>query len=65
MAERKNTLFDRPGGYAMPSGATSVQRRAASETAAADIRLLGDSAAPYEPALLPELAPEFRSDAPE
>jgi site-specific DNA-methyltransferase (adenine-specific) len=31
MAERKNTKFDRPGGYAMPRGATAVQRQAARE----------------------------------
>jgi site-specific DNA-methyltransferase (adenine-specific) len=49
MAERKNTEFDRPGGYAMPSGATVVQRRAARETAAAGIRLLGDDAPAHEP----------------
>ena len=31
MAERKNTKFNRPGGYAMPRGATAVQRQAARE----------------------------------
>jgi len=49
MAEGKNVDFDRPGGYAMPSGATSVQRRAAGEMTTADIRLLGDRVAPYSP----------------
>lgn len=29
MAERKNTDFDRRSGYAMPTGATVTQRRAA------------------------------------
>ena len=29
MAERKNTSFERPGGYAMPKGATIVQRHPA------------------------------------
>lgn len=48
MAERKNTQFDRPGGYAMPSGATQVQRRAARELREADIRLFGDRVAPHE-----------------
>ena len=31
MAEKKNTQFDRPGGYATPKGAAQVQRRAAIE----------------------------------
>jgi CheY-like chemotaxis protein len=44
MAEFKNTDFDRPGGYAMPTGATAVQRRSARELAEADIRLYGDGA---------------------
>ena len=48
MAETKNTLFDRPGGYAAPSGATHVQRMAAGETQAADIRLLGDVVEPHQ-----------------
>ncbi|MFK7959106.1 MAG: site-specific DNA-methyltransferase [Phycisphaerales bacterium] len=42
MAERKNTDFDRPGGYAMPKGATVVQRKAAAEMTEADVVLLGD-----------------------
>ncbi len=53
MAERKNTQFDRPGGYAMPKGATQVQRKAAAELEAAykagQIKLLGDCVAPYQP----------------
>lgn len=53
MAERKNTDFDRPGGYAMPSGATQVQRRAASAMADADVRLYGDSVPRHEPAGTP------------
>jgi DNA modification methylase len=47
MAERKNMHFDRPGGYAMPTGATHGQRRIARELAEADIRLYGDSVAPH------------------
>lgn len=43
MAEKKNTEFNRPGGYAMPKGSTQVQRRAAKSITAANIRLLGDS----------------------
>jgi site-specific DNA-methyltransferase (adenine-specific) len=50
MAERKNTDFDRPGGYATPIGATHVQRRAAAEVARADIRLYGDSVPAHQPA---------------
>ncbi len=49
MAERKNTEFDRPGGYAMPSGAVATQRRAAQAANAADIRLYGDTLAAYRP----------------
>ena len=48
MAERKNTEFDRPGGYAMPTGATHVQRQATKDLAGADIRLYGDAAAAHE-----------------
>ena len=36
MPERKNTDFDRPGGYAMPKGAALIQRRAARDEARAD-----------------------------
>jgi DNA modification methylase len=54
MAERKNTDFDRPGGYAMPKGATAVQRREAQALKAAEenthVRLYGDQVQPYEPA---------------
>ena len=50
MAERKNTEFDRPGGYATPRGATQIQRESAAEMPAADIRLLGDEVAPHVPA---------------
>ena len=50
MAETKNSQFDRPGGYAMPSGATSVQRRWRDDIAGAPIRLYGDIAPAYQPA---------------
>ncbi|MDY7107572.1 MAG: DNA methyltransferase [Planctomycetota bacterium] len=49
MAERKNTEFDRPGGYAMPRGGIQIQRRAARDLAGADIRLLGDRVEAHEP----------------
>lgn len=42
MAERKNIEFDRPGGYAMPKGATQVQRRMTRDLTSAEIRLYGD-----------------------
>lgn len=48
MAERKNTDFDRPGGYAMPKGATQVHRQAAKAMIDADVRLYGDSAKLYQ-----------------
>ncbi|MHC4302895.1 MAG: DNA-methyltransferase [Planctomycetota bacterium] len=51
MAERKNTEFDRPGGYAMPTGSTRVQRRAAGDVAQADIRLYGDAVQSHQPSL--------------
>jgi len=50
MAERKNTEFDRPGGYATPRGATQIQRESAADLPDADIRLLGDDVAPHVPA---------------
>jgi len=64
MPEAKNLEFDRPGGYAMPSGATIVQRKAAREMADADIRLFGDRVPAHE---APKLAvePAFRADDPD
>ncbi|MBL9147911.1 MAG: hypothetical protein JNM94_04385 [Phycisphaerae bacterium] len=44
MPEAKNVDFDRPGGYAMPKGATQVQRRAAKDLARDGVvKLLGDT----------------------
>jgi DNA modification methylase len=68
MAERKNTEFDRPGGYAMPKGATQVQRRAARDMVEADIRLYGDSVAAHVPRPLAgsrPLAPAFSAGDPD
>jgi site-specific DNA-methyltransferase (adenine-specific) len=66
MAEPKNLEFDRPGGYAMPKGATLIQRRAARDVAAADIRLFGDRAAAHVPSVpAKELAPRFRAADPD
>ena len=49
MPEKKNTDFDRPGGYAMPKGATQTMRRSASAMREADIKLYGDQVAGHEP----------------
>jgi len=65
MAERKNKDFDRPGGYAMPSGATVGQRRIASKMANADIRLLGDAVDPHRPRRRPTLKPAYQGDDPD
>ncbi len=65
MAERKNLEFDRPGGYAMPKGATVVQRRAARDLPHADIRLLGDSVAAHEPRPAAALSPEYQAADPD
>jgi site-specific DNA-methyltransferase (adenine-specific) len=65
MAEQKNTDFDRPGGYAMPRGATLVQRNAARDLAEADIKMFGDSVAAHEPADLGGLEPSLRADDPD
>ena len=40
---------NRPGGYALPTGALQAQRRAKHELEQADIHLLGDAAKPHEP----------------
>ncbi|MEE8154995.1 MAG: DNA methyltransferase [Phycisphaerales bacterium] len=49
MPEKKNTDFDRPGGYAMPKGATQTMRRSAAAMREADIKLYGDHVARHEP----------------
>ena len=64
MAERKNTTFDRPGGYAMPSGATQGQRKSAGDLSQADIRLYGDSAPGHTPSAGTE-SPRFQADDPD
>lgn len=52
MAEHKNQTFDRPGGYAMPKGATSIQAAEAKQlrqaNASGEIRLYGDAAPSFE-----------------
>ena len=66
MTEAKNLDFDRPGGYAMPKGATAVQRAAVAETAASDIRLFGDRVEPHQPIMLEQpLEPKFQKRRPD
>ena len=65
MAERKNTTFDRPGGYAMPSGATQGQRKSAGDLSQADIRLYGDSAPAHTPSARTDPSPRFQADDPD
>jgi len=65
MAERKNTSFDRPGGYAMPKGATQAQRKVARDLARADIRLYGDSAQGHEPRPTAALTAAYHAADPE
>jgi DNA modification methylase len=52
MAEYKNIEFDRPGGYAMPKGATQAQRKSAIEVKhaadAGEIKLFGDAFPPHQ-----------------
>lgn len=65
MAERKNTDFDRPGGYAAPKGSTQVHRKAARELNDTVIRLFGDTTEPHDPKPLPKLKPAFSAKDPE
>ncbi|UCD75877.1 MAG: site-specific DNA-methyltransferase [Phycisphaerales bacterium] len=65
MAEKKNTDFDRPGGYAMPRGATLTHRKAAEKVANADIHLFGDSVPPYKSESLPKLKPAHIASKPD
>ncbi len=65
MAEQKNTEFDRPGGYALPTGATLVQRRAAADLASADIRLFGDRVPAHAATGAAAPQPAFRAEAPD
>jgi len=65
MAERKNRDFDRPGGYAQPSGATAVQRVAARSAERSGIRLVGDAAPPHEPATDRPIEPAHHASDPD
>jgi site-specific DNA-methyltransferase (adenine-specific) len=65
MAEQKNIDFDRPGGYAMPKGATHVQRKARRDlTAEGVITLYGDAAAAHAPKRQ-AIEPAFRKADPD
>jgi site-specific DNA-methyltransferase (adenine-specific) len=59
MAEKKNTVFDRPGGYATPSGGRKQQTLPLDQ-----IRLLGDIAAKHGPAI-EAVTPEFAATDPD
>lgn len=66
MAEYKNIDFDRPGGYAMPKGATQVQRKVRKDLGAEGvITLYGDAAAAHAPKVTKGIAPTFSADAPD
>lgn len=67
MAEQKNLEFDRPGGYALPKGATLVQRRAAAQLVDAEIRLFGDRVPAHESKLgrTASIEPSYRCAEPD
>jgi hypothetical protein len=64
MAEKKNTEFERPGGYATPKGAIHVQAKAAKSLLEADIRLLGDTVPPHATPST-GVEPAYRADDPD
>ncbi len=64
MAERKNTEFNRPGGYAMPTGATALQARDAKSYLDADIRLFGDAVDAHTPKKPRSLKPKHETKNP-
>lgn len=67
MSEAKNTSFDRPGGYATPTGATHVQRKAAAESIDAGISLLGDASPGHTPLAIDSksLTPAYSAEEPD
>lgn len=65
MAEKKNTEFDRPGGYAMPKGATAGMRSAAMAMRGDEIRLHGDAVEPHEPHPIAGLEPAHSAKKPD
>jgi site-specific DNA-methyltransferase (adenine-specific) len=65
MAERKNTDFDRPGGYAMPKGATAIQRTIARRMTESDIRLYGDRIEPHVVGSGEAPRPRFQANDPD
>ncbi|MCZ6836848.1 MAG: DNA methyltransferase, partial [Planctomycetota bacterium] len=65
MAEHKNTEFDRPGGYAMPRGATAIQRQAGLAMKGDEITLVGDAIESHTPVIKKSLKPAFSSKDPD
>ena len=69
MAEKKNREFDRPGGYAMPSGATQVQARVSKKLKdagdAGEIKLFGDRVPAHTPLSRERLEPDFHDADPD
>jgi len=61
MAEKKNTNFDRPGGYATPSGAIASQLH---DGDVSTIRLLGDLEKSHEPTPIESIQPTFEEGEP-
>lgn len=62
MTEHKNKTFDRPGGYATPTGAIASQRH---KQSLSNIQLLGDQAPPFTPSSSRETFPDFFVTNPE
>lgn len=65
MAERKNIDFDRPGGYAMPKGATQVQRKVRKDLTADGVITLYGDAAPAHRTKRGSLRPAFEASDPD
>jgi adenine-specific DNA-methyltransferase len=68
MAEKKNTHFDRPGGYAQPRGSTQTHRKMAKPLTEAQIKLYGDGVPPHDARAMPRAGcpkPAFASSNPE
>ena len=62
MAEHKNKLFDRPGGYSTPVGVIASQRE---EVDGSKIKLLGDSVKQHQPPTQKEISPDYTKQNPD
>ena len=62
MKEKKNTSFERLGGYATPTGAISSQRHGLELSG---VQLLGDQVKPFSPSTTRTISPEFSAEKPE